>query len=417
MIYQNSISLAESRAAAIKEEIDRTIEQAEESSESKIASTLEEAERLRAEAEAKEAELKEREKERAESFEQVKLNLTKMELEYGKLQARQGLLDNQINLMRRSQLQLERRVTREDANGLMDPHRLSPHHNGNSAQPVDFQQRAVNFLSHHMPREHMGIRHESRGSWDAVKPGDFGKLEHALATDPAIRESDILKSIARDAARYFRAMEEKGFAVPWQKMKVPNAPEFVRLDGAYQALQNNNKAADVLYAKQSAAAKKAFSTASASIASQGRALLGKIEGLSAKGHGAQLTGPVEQVSEQFSRLAKAAASAEDKAVASALGQTAIARFTQLSGRTVEGTRVYARAAEALEPVLFDAVPEFKPQTGHLFMSAENAVTNRVKLNDLAAAAKSSAAEGDASTAQTYRNWLRVLAEGFPSVAN
>lgn len=307
--------------------------------------------------------------------------------------------------------------SREDANSLMDPHRLSPHHNGNSAQPVDFQKRAVNFLSHHMPREHMGIRHESRGSWDTAKPGDFGKLEHALSTDPAIRESDILKSIARDASRFFRAMEEKGFAVPWHKLKVPDAPEFVRLDGAYQALQNNNKAADVLYAKQSIAAKKALAHVSAAVAEQGRALLKKIEELSAKSHGTQLTEPVAQVSEQFFQLVQTSVSLEDKALASALGQTAIARFTQLSGRTVESTRVFTQAAEALEPVLFTAAPELKPQAGHLFMSADNAIANRVKLNDLAAAAKSSAAAGDASTAQTYRNWLRVMAEGFPSVAN
>jgi hypothetical protein len=112
-----SISLVESKVTSIQEELDKAAEKAEATTESKIANSLEEAERLRAEAEAKAAELESREKSRAEKFEQVKQELNKMELEYGKFATRQSFLDNQINAIRQNMFLLERQVTIEDQNG------------------------------------------------------------------------------------------------------------------------------------------------------------------------------------------------------------------------------------------------------------------------------------------------------------
>jgi chromosome segregation ATPase len=114
---QEAISLVESKVASIQAEIEKAAEKAEATAESKIANNLEEAERLRAEADAKAAELQDRLKDRQEKYEQAKLELQKMELEIGKLAARQTLLDNQVDSMRRNLLLLERPVTREDRNG------------------------------------------------------------------------------------------------------------------------------------------------------------------------------------------------------------------------------------------------------------------------------------------------------------
>lgn len=308
--------------------------------------------------------------------------------------------------------------SREDANGLMDPHRLSPHHNGNSAEAVDFQRRAVNFLSHHMPREHQGVRHESRGSWDTEKPGDFGKLEHALATDPAIKESTILKAIARDAARFYRAMEDQGYAVPWQKLRVPDAPEFARLDSAYQSLQANNKAADVMIASQRPAVEKAFAEASPPVVNEGRALVKALDALSSTGSEADLSASAQKIVSAYEGLVAKVSGPADTTALAALGKLATARFTQLSARTVESTRAYVGAAERLEPALYAVAPELKTEGGgHLFMAFDKALKNRQALDGLANAAQATEKAGDSSTAQTYRNWRQLLSEGFPSVAN
>ncbi|MCS6284404.1 MAG: hypothetical protein H8K08_03155 [Nitrospira sp.] len=95
----------------------------------------------------------------------------------------------------------------------MDAHRLSAHHQGNPEAPLDWIERAVNFVIHHIPREHWGIRHEPRGSYHDLEP--------RLAEDPAIKNSEIGKAIARDAAALCALLEQEGKIVPWGKLAVP----------------------------------------------------------------------------------------------------------------------------------------------------------------------------------------------------
>jgi hypothetical protein len=94
----------------------------------------------------------------------------------------------------------------------MDAHRLSAHHLGNAESPVDWIERAANFVIHHIPREHRGIRHEPRGSYD--------DLEARLATDSSIKNAEIGKLIARDVAALCRLLEAEGKIVPWGLLKV-----------------------------------------------------------------------------------------------------------------------------------------------------------------------------------------------------
>jgi hypothetical protein len=98
----------------------------------------------------------------------------------------------------------------------MDAHRLSPHHLGNAEIPVDWAERAANFVIHHIPREHHGIRHEPRG--------DFSQLEERMAADSAIESSEIGKAIARDVAKLCEILEKEGKIVPWHLLKVPVDP-------------------------------------------------------------------------------------------------------------------------------------------------------------------------------------------------
>jgi hypothetical protein len=95
----------------------------------------------------------------------------------------------------------------------MDAHRLAAHHQGTPERPLDWVERAVNFVVHHIPREHWGIRHEPRGNWS--------DLELRLAEDPAIKDAEIGKVIARDAAKLFELLELEGKVVPWHLLKVP----------------------------------------------------------------------------------------------------------------------------------------------------------------------------------------------------
>lgn len=94
----------------------------------------------------------------------------------------------------------------------MDAHRLSAHHQGTPEAPLDWVERAVNFVVHHIPREHLGIRHEPRGS--------YGELEERLSKDPAIKDATIGKVIARDAAALYELLEREGKVVPWYLLRV-----------------------------------------------------------------------------------------------------------------------------------------------------------------------------------------------------
>lgn len=95
----------------------------------------------------------------------------------------------------------------------MDAHRLSPHHLGNAESPVDWIERAANFVIHHIPREHRGIRHELRG--------EYAQLEERLAVDSAIKNSEIGQTIARDVAVLSEQLESEGKIVPWGLLRVP----------------------------------------------------------------------------------------------------------------------------------------------------------------------------------------------------
>lgn len=96
----------------------------------------------------------------------------------------------------------------------MDAHRFSPHHLGNPESPVDWIERAANFVIHHIPREHRGIRHEPRG--------EYTQLEARLAVDPSIKNSEIGKAIARDVAALCALLEAEGKIVPWGQLAVPH---------------------------------------------------------------------------------------------------------------------------------------------------------------------------------------------------
>lgn len=94
----------------------------------------------------------------------------------------------------------------------MDAHRLSSHHLGTPENPIDYIERSINFVLHHLPREHYGIRHEPQGEWI--------NLEEKLSSDPSTKYDEIIQIIARDAAIIMKKLEEEGKITPWQLLDI-----------------------------------------------------------------------------------------------------------------------------------------------------------------------------------------------------
>lgn len=90
----------------------------------------------------------------------------------------------------------------------MDAHRLSDHHLGNPDAPLDLIEKSVNFLNHHIPREHMGIRHEVKGEWR--------NIEEIMTVDHSTRDNPLLRIISRDVAILYEMLELEGKITPWQ---------------------------------------------------------------------------------------------------------------------------------------------------------------------------------------------------------
>ncbi|NTF98070.1 hypothetical protein [Rhizobium rhizogenes] len=97
------------------------------------------------------------------------------------------------------------------AQDAMHAHRLSEHHEGSPDVAPDLVEHAVNFVVHHLPREHFGVRHLPLGDWD--------QLEAAIAHTPLMQTSTVEQAIARDAALILRALEFQGKVTPWQLLK------------------------------------------------------------------------------------------------------------------------------------------------------------------------------------------------------
>ncbi|CAM2069516.1 hypothetical protein SCOR_29355 [Sulfidibacter corallicola] len=109
----------------------------------------------------------------------------------------------------------------------MDAHRLSDHHIGTDEYPLDLIEKGVNFVVHHMPREHYGIRHEPKAPWDL--------LEYRLVHDHSTADSEVLRHIARDAAAIIRMLEDAGKITPWQLLDatLEACPPPAKLENAY----------------------------------------------------------------------------------------------------------------------------------------------------------------------------------------
>jgi predicted Rossmann-fold nucleotide-binding protein len=91
-------------------------------------------------------------------------------------------------------------------NGL-DGHRLVAHHLGSAPAPIDWVERAINFVYHHLPREHRGILQRPQRPWEF--------MEDEIAVNHLSRDVTILHEIIRDSADLISRAEAAGLITPW----------------------------------------------------------------------------------------------------------------------------------------------------------------------------------------------------------
>lgn len=91
-------------------------------------------------------------------------------------------------------------------------HLLSDHHFGHPEAPMDVVEQAVNFITHQLPREHMGVHHQPLGEWH--------QLSSVLERDPQAKASDLLRSLVADIAPLYAALEAEGHLVPWSCLRL-----------------------------------------------------------------------------------------------------------------------------------------------------------------------------------------------------
>jgi hypothetical protein len=259
-------------------------------------------------------------------------------------------------------------------------------------------EKAVNFLQHHMPREHFGVRHLPRGEWD--------NLEHALATDTAINHSEIGKAIARDAATVWQQLELEGKVVPWQKLKRPEGANDANIQRSFETLQSQNALGDKSYAKYDAVLStlvRPNSDVSATVLTKVQAMRAGLSDpakLEAVRSGALLE-PWKQLNSDVNHKG----TANEKKVVQALGEAIAARSAQVSvANESNATKLSAVIAE-FETLLGHAEPQYFP-VAELLRSIDT-------MNTLPTVIQQAKDINDLSAATVYGTWVDLWQKEFP----
>lgn len=190
------------------------------------------------------------------------------------------------------------------ANDIMNLHRLSCHHSGNTHEEIYWVEKAMNFMIHHVPLEDFGVRHEEAGmftrlveegviSADELKPENLNEekmfgllqksLEHAMEHDPAMKTSEIGKAIIRDAFPVWKELARRGYVQPWQlarpRQSTGEFPLTPKLEGSYRQLQLQTRAAKQGFDQAGAVLNAPPAGASPRVAEGGKALFADLKGL------------------------------------------------------------------------------------------------------------------------------------------
>lgn len=190
------------------------------------------------------------------------------------------------------------------ANDIMNLHRLSCHHSGNTHEEIYWVEKAMNFMIHHVPLEDFGVRHEEAGMFtrlveegviqkSELRPENlseekmFGLLEKALNYakdhDPAMKTSEIGKSIIGDAFKVWKELAQRGYVQPWQlarpRVSSGEYPLTPKLEASYRQLQLQTRAAKQMFQEASAVTAAPPAGASGAMVTKAAALVESVKQL------------------------------------------------------------------------------------------------------------------------------------------
>ncbi len=330
------------------------------------------------------------------------------------------------------------------ANWIMNLHRLSCHHAGNTHEEIFWIEKALNFMIHHVPLEDFGVRHEEAGMFSKlVKEGVIQKsdldpenlspekmfdlleksLHYAMEHDPAMSTSEIGKAIIRDAWKVWKELAQRGYVQPWQmaRPRQPNDayPLTPKLEGSYRQLQVQTRAGKHMFDAASKALAAAVGQASPDVRAQAERLSLSLVQLRDSMSTSRADTKVECEAivaahmAQFRQLRGFATGSEgDRKVLDAAAKMVLSSFAMYSVFNEAAAEAFTAPTAELEQSLIEQLPVNAPNA---FLSKEDLLRAIAEMREVPRKAELARKDGDEVLAGKIMDIYHYWTNGFLSV--
>ncbi|MBK7863771.1 MAG: hypothetical protein IPJ65_35235 [Archangiaceae bacterium] len=329
------------------------------------------------------------------------------------------------------------------ANDIMNLHRLSCHHSGNTHEEIYWVEKAMNFMIHHVPLEDFGVRHEEAGMFtrlvaegviqkSELDPQNlseekmFGLLEKALLyaqdTDKAMKTSEVGKAIIHDAFKVWRELAARGYVQPWQlarpRVSSGEYPLTPKLEASYRQLQLQTRAAKEMFDGAARAVAAAPADASPEVVAKAAGLVSSVKALRDGLGTAQVDSKREceaLVKEKLSafRAVRAAAgdapSSLDAQVVDAAAHATLAAFGLLAVFNEQAAVAFTEPMAELQASLLAPPPQNAPET---FLSKDDLLRAIDEMKRVPEKASLAASRGDHTVSKQIEDIYRYWKNGF-----
>jgi hypothetical protein len=329
------------------------------------------------------------------------------------------------------------------ANDIMNLHRLSCHHSGNTHEEIYWVEKAMNFMIHHVPLEDFGVRHEEAGMFSRlVEQGviDMSELDpknlseekmfalleksllYAQDTDPAMKTSQIGKAIIRDAFKVWRELAARGYVQPWQltrpRLSGGEYPLTPKLEGSYRQLQLQTRAAKAMFDEAAKVLTAPPAGTSPAVAERSAALLQSVQRLREGLHTrdvdtqAECEALVKQKMAEFRAVRDAAGenpSSLDAQVLDAAAHITLSAFGLMAVFNEHAAVAFTAPQGELQQSLLQAPPPNAPEQ---FLSQEDLLRAIEEMRREPQKAKLARANGDEVVANQIDDIYRYWTHGF-----
>jgi len=244
----------------------------------------------------------------------------------------------------------------------------------------------------------MGIANEGRGdlNWKT------GKLAYALKHDHAIMEHPIGKAIARDTAFVIAAIQESGYVIPWNKLKIPETTPTIVHERAHATMRDQAKWAKLVRRDRIIMARNHLDEMpqSSEVGIQGTIVRNDIERLAEFG-GPRAKGAVESY-RKLVKLTKGSTSVANTEVTLDLGRALIATFAELAVTDLPNAETHFKNLETISKLSGMSKEEHQDI---LPVSELRKAVASVPAFRKALAALEKNGEGKTAIAEAYRGWI------------